>query len=387
MQINLRTLIIVLLLSVSNQSLHSQTMANYDFSGYFQSMELFWINNGELSTMNTTSNRLNFNWYLNQNLKTHIAMRNIVSFGTLPRDFYPHLANTAKQDLGKMDLTFNLSTDTSHFAYSQFDRAQLQYSNGNFEITVGRQRINWGINLVWTPNDIFNSFNYLDFDYAERAGSDAVLVQYYTGMASSIQFAYKLDHEDRATYAALYRFNQWNYDFQFLAGVLDQDYVFGGGWTGQIKSAGFLGEATYFHSKKDEIDSTNTLVASISANYTFKNSLFIQASILFNSSGTNDNAGQGNLIATDRPLSAKDFTRAKYAIFGQLSFPFTPLIKADLSGIFNPGDKSVYLGPSLFFSLSDNIEFMIIGQFFIGQTATEYGDYGTMLFSRLKWSF
>jgi len=58
-----------------------------------------------------------------------------------------------------------------------------------------------------------------------------------------------------------------------------------------------------------------------------------------------------------------------------------------MSGIFNPGDKSAYIDPSFFVSLSENIEFMIIGQFFIGRSSTEYGDYGTMLFSRLKWSF
>lgn len=387
MKIYFRLLIITFLISICNQNLYSQAMANYDFNGYIQTMELFWINNGELRTMNTTSNRLNFNWYLNQNLKTHIAMRNIVSFGTLPRDFYPHLANAAKQDLGKLDLTYGISQDSSHFAYSQFDRALLQYTNGKFEITIGRQRINWGINMVWTPNDIFNSFNYLDFDYAERAGSDAVLLQYYTGMASSIQFAYKLDHEDRATYAALYRFNQWNYDFQFLAGIMDQDYVFGGGWAGQIESAGFLGEATYFLPKKNAIDSTKTLVASISANYTFKNSLFIQTSILYNSAGTNDNAGQQKILVGGRPLSAKDFTKAKYSIFTQLSLPLTPLIQLDVSGIYNPDDKSAYIGPSFYFSLSNNLEFMLISQFFIGQTTTEYGDYGTMLFSRLKWSF
>jgi hypothetical protein len=63
--------------------------------------------------------------------------------------------------------------------------AYLDYTAGKWQFRVGRQRINWGVNLVWNPNDVFNSFSYFDFDYEERPGSDAVRVQYYTGTTSS----------------------------------------------------------------------------------------------------------------------------------------------------------------------------------------------------------
>ena len=86
-------------------------------------------------------------------------------------------------------------------------------------------------------------------------------------------------------------------------------------------------------------------------------------------------------------MSAKNFTLAKYSLFGQISFPVTPLIKADISGIFNPGDKSGYLGPTIDFSLTENISFNLTSQLFLGSTASEFGDYGSMFFGRLKCTF
>jgi len=93
------------------------------------------------------------------------------------------------------------------------------------------------------------------------------------------------------------------------------------------------------------------------------------------------------MFLLDRDMSAKNFTLAKYSLFGQISFPITPLINADLSGIFNPSDKSAYIGPTIDISLSENINFNFTSQLFLGSTASEFGDYGSMFFGRLKWSF
>jgi hypothetical protein len=287
-----------------------------------------------------------------------------------------------------MDLTGMIYQERSFFFYTNLDRANIEYTTGNLEVTLGRQRINWGINLVWTPNDIFNTFNYFDFDYSERPGCDALRIEYYTGMASSVQFAYKLDQNNQSTYAAMYRFNKWEYDFQFMAGVLnDEDLVLGLGWAGQVEGAGFMGEASYFKSIDNIQEENEILVASITVNYTFPNSLMIQSAFLYNSNGTNGKAGVEDSFVLDREISAKYFTGAKFSLFGQLSFPITPLIKADFSGIFNPGDKSAYIGPTVDISLTDNIGFMIMGQLFLGSIGSEFGDYGSMIFSRLKWSF
>jgi hypothetical protein len=113
----------------------------------------------------------------------------------------------------------------------------------------------------------------------------------------------------------------------------------------------------------------------------------IQAAFLYNSNGTNGKAGSEDIFILGREISAKEFTRAKYSIFGQLSYPITPLINTEFSGIFNPGDNSGYIGPSITYSLTKDIDLTINSQLFIGSNGSEFGNYGSMFFTRLKWSF
>lgn len=373
---------------ISNTSFSQEEIKNYTLGGYLQTLEMVWVpkNTSQWLTMNTISNRIDFRWYPNDKIETYVGMRNIVSYGQIPFDFYPYMADLSVKDNGKLDLTRLVAKDSAYFLTSNIDRAYFQYTNDKFELIVGRQRINWGINLVWTPNDIFNSSNYFDFDYVERPGSDAILAQYYTGTTSSVQFAIKMDKDNKTTYAALYRFNNWDYDFQVLAGVMRDDVVLGAGWAGQIGGAGFVGEGSYFKNKNHS-DSSGVFVASATFNYSFKKGLFLQAALLFNSAGTTQNAGQETMFALDKEISAKTFTRAKISTFLQASIPLSPLINASISAILNPNDKSGYIGPSIDISLSENIGFMLMGQLFIGNTGSEFGGYGSMLFSRLKWSF
>jgi hypothetical protein len=185
----------------------------------------------------------------------------------------------------------------------------------------------------------------------------------------------------------MYKFNKWNYDFQFFAGVMEQDLVAGAGWSGDIKGAGFTGEASYFLDKDKLADTNGVFVASLGLNYTFRNSLYISGSYLFNSAGTTGPAGFGPLFTLFLDISAKNFTLAKHSIFAQASYPITPLIKADAAVIFNPNDKSGFFGPSVDFSLTDNISLFFISQIFWGDGGTEYGDYGSITYLRLKWSF
>jgi hypothetical protein len=361
---------------------------NWTLNGHLQSMGTVWVQDwdGEWQTQTDIKNRLDFRWYPGK-FFVHIGMRNNFTFGMIPTMYYPYMADLAAHDPGYFDMTRLISKDTSYFMITNFDRFLLRYSAGNFQATVGRQRINWGVNMVWNPNDIFNTFDYFDFDYVERPGCDAVHLQYYTGPTSSVEVAAKLDSEERLTLAGMYKFNKWSYDFQFLGGYMTGDYVVGAGWSGQIKGAGFNGEMSYFHPEENFSDTSGVFISSIGFNYTFKNSLMLQFSGLYNSGGTTGPAGMGAGFFIAREISAKTFTLAKYSLFGNVSYPITPLFTCSLASMYNPSDKSVYAGPTFDFSLTSNIEFMITAQLFFGEQGTEFGDYGKLAYGRLKWSF
>ncbi|MFP4470183.1 MAG: hypothetical protein ACLFPE_05850 [Bacteroidales bacterium] len=360
----------------------------FTVGGYFQFLENVWLqpNTEKLSTMGTLNNRLDVNWNKGS-FSAQLGTRNILNYGGMVHDFYPYLTNLATQDYGYFDLTEKWAGDSSYFFYTNVDRAHLSFTHKNLEITAGRQRINWGTNLVWNPNDIFNTFNYFDFDYAERPGCDALRVQYYTGMTSSAQVAWKVDSDDKHTIAGMYRFNKWSYDFQFLGGVMGGDMVLGAGWSGQIEGAGFNGEITWFHPYENFSDHKSTVVGSAGANYTFSNSLYIHASAIYNSDGTTGKAFLGNFVTGNRDISAKTLTPARMELFAEAAYQISPLIRGNVAGIVNPYDGSAFAGPSVDISLTQNLGLLLLGQLFFGETRTEYGDYGQLLYARLKWNF
>ncbi len=375
---------------------YSQT-SSVSFNGYIKELTMFYkpvepipisaTESLDYLLLNQFHNRLNFKWFASDKFTFTLEARNRLFFGQMVRKF-PAYAKMIEVDNGFFDLSKTLISEDNWFLHSIVDRVYLDYTSGKWQFRAGRQRINWGINLVWNPNDVFNTYSYFDFDYEERPGTDAVKIQYYTGVTSSAELVYKIGNSaDSTAIAGMFRFSKFNYDFQFMGGWVGKDMVMGGGWSGDIKGGGFRGEFTWFI-PRDKTDMTDyeAFVASVSGDYTFKNSLYLHGSILFNSHGTTGDAG-GRDFLTANDISAKMLSLGKYNLFGQVSYPFTPLFSGNFSVMFNPCDKSSYLGPSLTYSLGNNWELMLTGQLFAGRSGTEYGDYGKAVYGRIKWSF
>lgn len=382
-------LLFFLLMLLPLQAFVQESKVN--LNGYVKELYMFYspekpISGTDLNylTTNIVHNRLNFKWYTTARLTTVIEMRNRLMLGNLVRN-YPDYQSTVDVDNGLVDLSWISAQSNSWFVHSMIDRAYLDYSSGKWQIRAGRQRINWGINLVWNPNDIFNTFSYFDFDYEERPGTDAFRIQYYTGVTSSAELVYKPGRDQAHTaLAGMYRFSAWDYDFQFIGGQAGNDWVLGGGWSGDIRGAGFRGELTHFEPENKK--SIRATVASISVDYTFKNSLYLHSSFLYNSNGKKGKAG-GMDVFFNPDLSAKQLSFARYSLFGQVAYPITPLFSGSFSGIVNPMDGSFYVGPVFTYSVLSNLELMITGQLFFGDEGTEFGDIGKLAFGRLKWSF
>ena len=362
----------------------SFSQSQIEVNGYLQNMQTVWApkQTDFWVFSNSITNRFNFTYYPSSNLTFNLGMRNIFDYGEFV-SMVPNYNESAIYDDGILDLTTEVTSNKSAILYSNIDRLNLFYSANNFELQIGRQRVNLSINSVWTPNDIFNSSSFLNFDYLEKPGSDAIRIQYHLDYASSIQLITKANKAKQLTFAAIYKFNQWDYDFQTLAGLTVDDYIFGGGWSGDILGAGFTGEATYFNSRNKFND---IFLSSIGTNYTFSNSLFLMCEFLYNSNGI---VGKVNSINNlfNLEYSAKNLSPARYSIFTSLQYPITPLFNASAALILNPSDGSFFVNPSADISISQDVYILISGQFFLGGNYTEWGEYGQFYYLRIKWNF
>ncbi|PSR14309.1 MAG: hypothetical protein DA408_06705 [Bacteroidetes bacterium] len=335
---------------------------------------------------NLVHHRIDLYAYPSSAWKVHLGVRNRLIYGE-STSLYLMDESLLEPNRAYFDLSKIIVKGTSFLFHTTIDRAALDYTYQKWQLTVGRQRINWGLNLVWNPNDIFNAYSYFDFDYEERPGTDAVRVQYYINATTTAELAFQPGKTSNDAIAAgLYRFTKASYDIQLLAGRMKTDYVLGGGWSGILGDAGFNGEITGFVPRQNTRWSGVVITVSVGGNYTFANSLYLHGSYLLNSAGlSRDSSLPPDFLLTS--VSAKSLSPARHSLFAEVAYPITPLIRSDLAGIVNPVDGSFFISPFTAFSLTNTIELLAGGQLFFGNPNALYGNLGKAIFIRLKWSY
>ena len=181
-------------------------------------------------TSHLIHNRLNMRGYFGDNFTLGFELRNRAMFGDL---------QTIQRDQGWVDMSFYVFEKPKFIFHTMIDRLWLKYQKNKLEISIGRQRVNWGINTIWNSNDLFNAYNFIDFDYVERPGSDVVRLIYTGDNLSSVELVFMPTNRGRNILAGMYKFNKLGYDFQIIGADYFDDFVVGGGWAGNILKAGF----------------------------------------------------------------------------------------------------------------------------------------------------
>ena len=375
-------LLLILGLWLSGSGLQAQLQ----FGGYLSNMQdlMFekvdqpWIHD------NLIHNRLRAKWFAGEFFTANIELRNRFYYGTSLS--IPGYNELFSRDAGWVDLSWDITQGPSYILNSMIDRLWLNFRFNKFEIRIGRQRLNWGQTFVWNPNDIFNAYSFFDVDYPEKPGSDAIRIQYFSGTASKIELTAKLNHDDQLTAGTRFTFSPGMYDIQYFAGILNStDWVTGLGWSGSVGGAGFKGEVTFFQPRDSTFGSGSDLMASVGADYVLKNSLALQIELLYSS--VNYSFGRFSDFYF-MPLSVKNITFTDFNLFGQISYPITPLFNGSFSMIWYPSISGFFLGPTLSYSLSDNIDFSVFFQYFDGEFSKQAGRQKLNVgFVRLKWSF
>ncbi|GBD97492.1 MAG TPA: hypothetical protein ENG83_11700 [Nitrospirae bacterium] len=343
--------------------------------------------------------RLNAQWYPSEALRAGLGLRMRAYYGNLIEktpDFLTQIKN--HYEYGRLDAV--LWDREKSVGYAQIDRLWLDYSKGNIETTIGRQRIAWGTALVWNVIDLFNPQSILDFDYEEKPGVDALRIQYYTGAVSKIELSAKpAKNRDKTITAGLFSVNYSGYDFYGIAGERNNRRVLGGAWAGAIAKAGFRGEfliseapdksapamlpdLSDFGTSFFKYDKP-TASAVLSADYTFSNSFYIHTEALYNSIGKTRNAG----VFYQEALQAGLLSPSRWSIFQEFSYDITPLLRGSIFAIFNPDDGSSLIVPRFRWSITANLDFTLIAFSAHGAHFTEWGDYGNSVFTRFKYSF
>lgn len=369
-------------------------------NGYIKNLNILSFSENPLignSDEHFVHNRINLRIYPVKNLTVGVEFRNrfFYSGRTAETDA---VKQVLEEDPGLIDMNWNIgNNDNPVLLNSQIDRLWIAYTSDKIDFRAGRQRVNWGINTTWNPNDIFNAYNFVDFDYGERPGTDAVRFQYFGKNMSGFEVvvAPRPDWKE-ATSAFMYKFNKKEYDFQLIGGHFREEITAGFGFAGNVKNAGLKGEIQWFARWNGFADSTHTVTGAISADYAFKNSLYINGSLLYSSNGI-DNSDPLALASffSGAPLDAKNLMPTKYNGFLTMSYPISPLVNSSVAIIYGYGPHLLLLNPSLTFSIVENWDLLLAAQLFFsefpeinnGVLENKYQNLSNSVFLRLQWSY
>lgn len=306
-------------------------------------------------------NRLDLEWWASDQWRLVGGLRSRLLAGDSVRSA-PDLARTLERDPGYVDLSFVPVETGSAVLATRPDRLFAEWTHPDWSVRAGRQRVNWGINLITNPHDLFNSYSFYDFDYPERPGSDALRVQRYLGFASRLEVAASpAGNTNDPTAAALFATNAAGYDWQWLAGTYRDRLALGVGWAGALGNAGFKGELTGFHDADGRSGRSDNLVLATGLDTLLQNAAFVTTEVVWNpgfdqSGGGTPLSGAGGGLAADNP------TPAEWQHTSQLQYSLSPLYSVSLAGTWYPGGAGGVLAPAITASLARNWEGRLLGQ-------------------------
>jgi hypothetical protein len=279
-----------------------------------------------------------------------------------------------------LDLDWRVASDSRFTLDQRLFRAFATYYAGKAQITVGRQRIAWGTGFAWNPTDLFNPFNPAAIELDEKSGIDAVHLSLATGDFSHLEAAYA-PSSDRAASSAAAKLvsHRGEYDFSVMGGYFRDDWVVGGDFAGYVGDAGLKGEAALTFPQ----DGNAYVRLTLTLDRSFRGDYYAFVEYYLNGQGTTDKSEYdfrqlltGNVFNVARDYAAVSVSKA-----------VTPLFTASVYALVNIDDQSALVGPSMTYSLRENMELGGAVYLFAGKGDTEFGQQKNAYFGYLQFYF
>ncbi|MCA9395049.1 MAG: hypothetical protein KC900_12665 [Candidatus Omnitrophica bacterium] len=260
-------------------------------------------------------------------------------------------------------------------------RAFAKYYSPDFQVTVGKQGIDWGVMRFYSPNDIFNTVGPIDLERNERVGVDAINANFALGSLSGVNAVVVPSDDDEEFMAAVkvYRTIK-TYDVTLITAIIREQVIAGITFDGYIKSAGFRGEINHNH----QDDGRNFLRASVGVDYSFSNKTYVLIEQLFNG-GVDKNAAATFL--TDFKANRRLLSLEKNLTSLWLQYKITPIVELNQYVIYDWDGNSAVYNPELSYNLTENTDITAGVQINFGDNGSEFGDTPDLYYAQFQLFF
>jgi hypothetical protein len=278
------------------------------------------------------------------------------------------------------DLDWTVREEKSFLLRQNVFRAFTSFQTEKIQATLGRQRIAWGTGFVWNPTDLLNPIIPVSIERDEEEGVDAAYLAIPLSPLSRGEAAFAPgDNGGESSGAIRLSTNLLTYDISLMGGEFREDFVVGSDFAGYIKGAGFRGEFSYTW-KEEERDFFRGI---LNGDYNFPHGIYVILELYFNGEGTTNK----DEYDYESLLSGESLSLAKHYLAGYMSMNITPLMGIGLYSIVNLDDGSSLIGPSMNYSVIENLDFSLSTYTFTGSDDSELGSQGNSYFAFLQYYY
>lgn len=273
------------------------------------------------------------------------------------------------------------------------DNAYVTLYFERVNIRIGKQQLPWGTGYTWNPTDIFNVKNALDPTY-EKEGVNAFKVELPYAIEGMVTAILGIDENLGSSTKALkgkhhilgfdlslnfVEKEQGGFDYTTSEELSEKRRLFGVDFSGQLLGLGVWGEGAY-NVMEDSEDFGQYLLG---ADYTLENGLYLMGEYYKNGLGKTEKEHYDfndwmRLLGDEGENLGKD-----YLFLGE-RYPISELWTWANYLVINLNDESGVFFPWFDYSLGDNTELTFVGYLPFGTRGTEFGEFGTGGFARLR---
>jgi len=301
-------------------------------------------------------------------------------------------------------------------------RGYLKFENERFEVSIGRQRVAWGVGRLWTPIDRFSAVPPLSLQPDVTSGIDGIDARFNIDGFSYLQVVYAPGGSKReARYAGRLHGVLWDADLSLMGGVFEKAPTVGADFARNLGDAAVRFEVVYTDPKHKvfEIGSAKPkapddfwqVVASFDINLEIGTGVYVLSEYLYNGNALGFGKGKAGVLlplfeATneapapglgDGPFvtgasgdafgSSRVITLATHQLGFQLGYDLTPELRGDFVTIVDMNRGSATFFPNLAYSPLDSLEISLGVQLFTGPRRSQYGASEPLVFLLTDWFF
>jgi len=353
-----------------------------ELSGHYNNL-LFQHKNSRHQNVVSDLNRLRLTLDGGENVwQWHLSYDHTLLYGGAVRDPVFRLRQSVP-DPTFLDLSANIVTSADLDWQHNLYRGWLEYKKDAWNVVIGRQRIAWGSGRIWNPTDRFNPVQPTALEPDQKLGVDAAYVTYAYSDFGSVQWLVAPSQAKRSVkkkWALRWQDTIAQTDMALWLGEIGQERVLAVDVTGNVGDA--AARVEWQQSWHGQHGDFGQLLVGIDGTWTtqmFSDGLYLAIEYFYNGLPNANNKG---LMQWDMLQSSSQ------QLLGMLAgYDLTPLWRTELTWLVDLEKTSMFIAPSVRWSVSDNTDAVIFTQLPMGGGQAEFSSLDNVFAIKLVYYF